>query len=75
MDLQHYQEAYKELSQAVDLDPKHFKARLALGSLLMAARQFSDSGQSIPRTSHCEARYVVKHDPNNADGFVLLGNA
>ncbi len=22
-----------------------------------------------------QARYIVEHDPNNADGYVLLGNA
>src|SRR5271165_1354350 len=30
MDLQHYPDGYKELSQAVELDPNHLKARLAL---------------------------------------------
>ena len=28
LDLQHFPDAYKELSQAVDLDPNHIKARL-----------------------------------------------
>ena len=64
----------------VDIDPKHIKAHLQLGSLLMAARQFGKSDDLCPEpyratSAICEARYVVKLDPNNAEAFVLMGNA
>jgi tetratricopeptide (TPR) repeat protein len=77
LDLQHYQDGYRELSQAVELgeedrlkgvlDPNHLKARLELGSLYLAARQ--------PDKAEDQARHVVELDPNNADAFALLGNA
>jgi tetratricopeptide (TPR) repeat protein len=80
LDLQHFPDAYKELSQAVDLDHNHIKAHLQLGSLLMAARQFGKAEDPCPdpyavTTAICEARYVVKLDPNNAEAYVLLGRA
>ena len=34
MDLKHFREGFSELSQTVEIDPNHFKARLALGKLV-----------------------------------------
>ena len=35
--LQHNQEAFREMSQTVELDPNNFKARVALGGMFLAS--------------------------------------
>ena len=41
------------------------KARLELGNLLWAGKDFKGAEE--------QAHYVVEHDPNNADGYTLMG--
>ncbi len=56
------------MSQVVELDPNHFKARVALGGMYLA------SGSHFYTNAEEQARYVADHDPNNSEGYVLLGN-
>src|ERR1700744_3340121 len=37
MKLDHNQDAFKEMSQVVELDPNHLKARVALGGMYLAS--------------------------------------
>ena len=60
-------DGYLELHKATDLDPKNLKARLEMGNLLWAFREFAGAEE--------QARYIIKRDPNNADGYTLLGTA
>src|SRR5579863_6469305 len=66
--LTHNQDAFREMSQVVELDPNHFKARIALGGMYLA------SGSHFYTNAEEQARYVVDHDPDNSDAYVLLGN-
>src|SRR5579863_3308973 len=68
MKLTHNQDAFREMSQVVELDPNHFKARVALGGMYLA------SGSHFYSNAEEQARYVTEHDPNDPEGFVLLGN-
>ena len=61
-------DAFKEMSTAVELDPTHIKARLALGGMYLS------SGSHFYSNAEEQARYVTEHDPQNSDGYVLLGN-
>src|SRR5208282_5169816 len=61
-------EAFKEMSQTVELDPTNLRARIDLGGMYMA------SGPHFYSNAEEQARYVVEKDPNNAEGQVLLGN-
>ncbi|MGC2110011.1 MAG: tetratricopeptide repeat protein, partial [Candidatus Korobacteraceae bacterium] len=61
-------DAFKEMTEVVELDPTHLKARIALGGMYMA------SGSHFYSNAEEQARYVTEHDPNNAEGYVLLGN-
>ena len=66
--LDHNQDAFKEMSQVVELDPNHLKARVALGGMYLA------SGPHFYSNAEEQARFVVDHDPNNAEAYLLLGN-
>src|SRR5215467_445027 len=66
--ISHNQDAFREMSQMVELDPNHFKARIALGGLFLA------SGSHYYSNAEEQARYVTDHDSTNAEGYVLLGN-
>src|SRR5580704_11482339 len=66
--LTHNQDAFREMSQVVELDPNHYKARVALGGMFLA------SGSHFYPNAEEQARYVTEHDPNNPEGYVLLGN-
>src|ERR1700678_131759 len=68
MKLEKRQEAFKEMSSAVELDPSNLKARLDLGGMYLA------SGGHFYSNAEEQARFVVDHDPNNAEAYVLLGN-
>ena len=59
----------QRVSQAVELDPNHFKARLALGSLLMArtVRQYPARRRNRPATWSSTT-------PTMRMAYVLLGN-
>ena len=61
-------DAFKEMSAAVELDPTHIKARVALGGMFLA------SGPHFYTNAEEQARYVTEHDPDNSEGYVLLGN-
>ena len=56
------------MSHTVELDPNNFKARVALGGMYLA------SGPHFYTNAEEQARYVVDHDPDNPEGYVLLGN-
>lgn len=60
-------QAYQELVRAVSLNPGDLKAQIMLGNLLLANREFARA-QEIAET-------VLKKDPNNADGHILLANS
>ena len=60
-------QAYQELVRAVTLKPDDLQAQIMLGNLLLADRQFARA-QEI-------AEGVLKKDPNNADGHILLANS
>src|SRR6202142_1360313 len=63
--LTHNQDAFREMSEGVELDPNHYKARVALGGMFLA------SGSHFYPNAEEQARYVTEHDPNNPEGFVL----
>jgi len=62
------QEAFKEMSQVVELDPNHMKARVSVGGMYLA------SGHNFYGNAEEQARYVIDRDPNNSDAYLLLGN-
>ena len=64
----HNQDAFREMSQTVELDPNHYKARQALGGMFLA------SGSHYYSNAEEQARYITDHDPSNGEGFILLGN-
>src|SRR5208337_2719906 len=66
------QDAFQELNTAVNLDPKNVKAHLELGNLLWAAAR---SNPQYYKAAEEQARKVIEIDPNNADGYALLGTA
>src|SRR5580704_18657716 len=66
--LTHNQDAFREMSQVVELDPNHYKARVALGGMYLA------SGSHFYSNAEEQARYVVDHDTSNPEGYILLGN-
>ena len=66
--LSHNQDAFREMSSTVELDPNNFKARVALGGMYLA------SGSHFYSNAEEQARYDVDHDPNNPEGYILLGN-
>ena len=68
MKLSKNSEAFKEMSQVVELDPNHLKARVAVGGMYVA------SGHNFYGNAEEQARYVIDHDPNNAQAYLLLGN-
>src|SRR5690349_14250446 len=43
LQLQHWQDAYKNLQQALDLNAAHTDARLELGRLFLASREYKQS--------------------------------
>jgi len=59
-------QAYRELSNTVDLAPQYWKAQIDLGYLLLAGRKTADAEQ--------KARLVRAHDPKNADACALLAH-
>ncbi len=61
-------DALKEFSDAVDSDPSNLKARLELGGLYWAA------GAKHYGQAEEQARYVIEHDANNPQAYLLLGN-
>ncbi len=58
--LQHNQEAFREMSQTVELDPNNYKARQALGGMFLA------SGSHYYSNAEEQARYITDHDPSNS---------
>ncbi len=54
-------------TETTDLQPDNAKAQIALGSLLLAAKQF--------KLAQDHAQGVLTHDPNNVDAHILLANA
>jgi Tfp pilus assembly protein PilF len=66
--LEKRQEAFKEMSQAVELDPNNLKARIDLGGMYLS------SGPHFYSNAEEQARYVVEHDPNSPEAQVQLGN-
>jgi len=57
---------YQELQRTVTLDPKNIQAKIDLGSLLLAGKQY-------PRAKE-QADAVLTQQPNNADAFALLAS-
>jgi tetratricopeptide (TPR) repeat protein len=57
---------YQELQRTVELDPKNIQAKLDLGTLLLAAKQY-------PRSKD-QANAVLALQPNNADAIALLSS-
>jgi tetratricopeptide (TPR) repeat protein len=57
---------YQELQRTVELDPKNIQAKLDLGTLLLAAKQY-------PRSKD-QANSVLALQPNNADAIALLSS-
>ena len=57
---------YAELMRTVELDPKNIQARLDLGSLLLAAKQY-------PRSKD-QATAILALQSNNADAIALLSS-
>lgn len=60
-------QAYQELVRAVAVKPDDLKAQVMLGNVLLANGEFAHA-QEIAET-------VLKKDPNNADGHILLANS
>ena len=60
-------DANRELLQAIDQKPDDPKPQIALGNLLLAARQFPEAQKRAER--------ALKTDPNNVDAHILLANA
>src|SRR5579863_7423751 len=59
--------AYQELARAVDENPNDLTAQLAMGNLLLAAKEFHRA-QDVAQT-------VLGKDPNNVPGRILLANS
>lgn len=59
--------AYQELTRAVDENPDDLKAQVALGNLLLAAREFHRAQDT--------AETILHKDPNNVEGRILLANS
>ena len=57
---------YQELMRTVELDPKNIQAKLDLGTLLLAAKQYPKSKE--------QANAALALQPNNADAIALLSN-
>jgi tetratricopeptide (TPR) repeat protein len=66
MKLGAYAGGYAELQRTVELDPKNIQARLDLGTLLLAAKQY-------PRSKD-QANAILAQQPNNADAIALLSS-
>jgi tetratricopeptide (TPR) repeat protein len=60
------QDAYAELSLAVQLEPDNLQAQLDLGNLLLAARDFPHAKE--------RADLVLSTDPNNVSAHILKAN-
>ena len=59
--------AYQELTRAVDENPNDLATQVALGNLLLAAKEFHRA-QDVAQT-------VLVKDPNNVPGRILLANS
>lgn len=59
--------AYEELTRAVEDNPDDLKAQVALGNVLLAAREFHHA-QDVAET-------VLQKDPDNVEGRILLANS
>ena len=66
-DKDHVIQAYSQLNQAAKLDPKNLKARLEMGDLLWASKDFKKAEE--------QARTVLQQDPNSAEAYALLGTS
>lgn len=64
---QEYINAFRQLSQAVDLDGSNIDARLRLGNLLLAARKFDDAKQ--------QANAVLAQKKDDPEGLLLLAGS
>ncbi|MBI1748772.1 MAG: tetratricopeptide repeat protein [Acidobacteria bacterium] len=64
--------AFRELQQAVDLDPKNLTAQLMLGNYYLVAagndRTYFERALSV-------ADLILNKDPNNLEALILRGNA
>src|SRR6266568_2823330 len=62
-----WNQAYAELMRAVDLAPNNYKARIDLGNVHLAARDFTKAED--------QANIVLGAEPNNVDAHTLLAEA
>ncbi len=56
-------QSYQELVRTVDLDPSNVKARIDLGTMLIAG--------GVPDRAMDQVKAVLAEDPNNSDAFAL----
>lgn len=64
--LQSWNNAYRELSITVDLQPDNYPAQLDLGYMLLAGRD--------PKRAQEKATLILQQQPNNPDAHMLLAN-
>src|SRR3972149_10105874 len=57
--------AYKELSQAVEINPDIMDAQVQLGNILLLSREYSEAKE--------KADIVLKKETGNVDAHLLLG--
>ncbi len=60
-------QAYQELVRAVSIKPDDLKAQIMLGNIFLVGGEFARAQET--------AEAVLKKDPNNADGHILLANS
>ena len=61
------QNAFKELSRSIEIDPNIMDAHLKIGMLYLLSREFDKSIE--------KAEMVLKKEPKNVEAHVLLGNS
>lgn len=61
-----YASAFDELLRTVEIQPKHWKAQVDIGNLLLASRQFDKAKE--------RADLVLENNPNDIDARVLSAN-
>ena len=61
-----YSAAFNELLRTLEIKPKHWKAQVDVGTLLLASGQFDKAKE--------RADLVLENDPNDIDGRILLAN-
>jgi len=69
--MQHFQQAFDEMKQTVDLDANNLDARVKLGNYFVAnARQSSSAVSEAERL----AQQILQKDPNHIEGHILMGS-